>query len=240
MTRIKYKRVLLKLSGEAFKGERDYGIDPHFLLFLANEIKSAYQLGIDLAIVIGGGNIFRGLSASENGMDRVTADYTGMLATIMNALALQDALSRVDVPSRVQSALHVREVAETFILQRSIRHMEKGRIVIFAGGTGNPYFTTDTTAALRAAEIKADVIFKATKVDGVYDKDPMKHADAQFFESLTYQDVLTRNLHVMDTTALTLSQENNIPIVVFNLSKEGNIQKALLQEKVGTYIGDQK
>lgn len=237
MTRMKYKRVLLKLSGEAFKGEREYGIDPQFLLFLAHEIKSAHALGCEIAIVIGGGNIFRGLAASENGMNRVTADYTGMLATMMNAIALQDALLRVDVPSRVQSALHVSQVAEPFILQRALRHMDKGRIVIFAGGTGNPYFTTDTTAALRAAEIKADVIFKATKVEGVYDKDPMKFPDAHLFETLNYQDVLERNLHVMDSTALTLSRDNHIPIVVFNLSTEGNIQKALLQDKIGTYIG---
>lgn len=234
---MKYSRVLIKLSGEAFKGEREYGIDPQFLLYIAKEIKQGFDLNMQMAIVIGGGNIFRGLTASENGMDRVTADHSGMLATIMNALALQDALTKAGIPSRIQSALEIKEIAETFILSRAIRHLEKGRVVIFAGGTGNPFFTTDTTAALRAAEINADVIFKATKVDGVYDKDPMKYPDATRFTELSYSDVLNNRLKVMDSTALSLSMDNEIPIVVFNLTVAGNIKKALLGEPIGTTIG---
>jgi len=237
---MKYSRVLIKLSGEAFKGCREYGIDPQFLVYLANEIKLGFDENVQLGIVIGGGNIFRGLAASENGMDRVTADFSGMLATIMNALALQDALSKVGVPSRVQSALEIKEIAEPFILTKSIRHLEKGRVVIFAGGTGNPFFTTDTTAALRAAEINADAIFKATKVDGVYDKDPMKHDDAVRFQRLSYIDVLNNQLKVMDSTALSLSMDNQIPIVVFDIAKPGNICEALKGHDVGTTIGGQQ
>jgi uridylate kinase len=237
MSKPKYKRVLLKLSGEAFKGSREYGIDPHFLLYLAEEIKAGMELGTQIGIVIGGGNIFRGLAASENGMNRVTADYTGMMATVMNAIALQDALKKAGIESRVQSALEIQQVTEPFILGRSLRHMAKGRIVIFAGGTGNPYFTTDTTAALRAAEINADAIFKATKVDGVYDSDPEKNPDAKKFDSLSYIEVLQKELKVMDSTALALSKDNDIPIIVFNVSQKGNIKKALEGSEIGTSIG---
>lgn len=232
----KYKRVLLKLSGEAFKGEREYGIDPHFLMYIANELKSGFELGVEIGIVIGGGNIFRGISAAANGMDRVTADYSGMLATVMNALALQDALAKVEVPSRVQTSIEMKEIAEPFILKRALSHFKKGSTVIFAGGTGNPYFTTDTTAALRAAEISADVILKATKVDGVYDKDPVLHSDATRFDALSYIDVLKKDLRVMDGTAITLSRENNIPIAVFDLAKKGNIRDILLGKPIGTII----
>ena len=192
----KYKRILLKLSGEAFKGEREYGIDPKFLTYLANEIKNIHELNVQIGIVIGGGNIFRGLAASANGMDRVTADYTGMLATIMNAIALQDALKKIKLDVRVQSAIEIKQVAESFILQKSIKHLENNRIVIFSGGTGNPYFTTDTTAALRAAEIKAEAIFKATKVNGVYDKDPIEFPNAKKFTQLDHIDVLQKKLKV--------------------------------------------
>ena len=232
-----YKRILLKLSGEAFKGDREYGIDPVFIKYIANEIKEASNTDTEIGIVIGGGNIFRGLSASVNGMDRVTADYSGMLATIMNALALQDALKKVNVESRVQSAIEMKEVTETFILSKAIRHLSKKRIVIFAGGTGNPYFTTDTTAALRAAEIKASAIFKATKVDGVYDSDPIKNTNAKKFDTISYIDVLKKKLKIMDSTALSLSMDNEIPIVVFNLNEKGSIKKALDGKNVGTYIG---
>ena len=231
-----YKRVLLKLSGEAFLGERKYGIDPKFLKNIALELASVNSHNIQVAIVIGGGNIFRGFSAAENGMNRVTADYMGMLATIMNALALQDALEAVGVHSRVQTSFEIREVAEPFILRRAIRHLEKNRIVIFAGGTGNPYFTTDTAAVLRAIEIGADAILKGTKVDGVYDKDPVKHPDAKMFKTISYMDVLQKDLHVMDSTAITLSKDNNLPLLVFNLSTTGNIEKALLGDDIGTRI----
>jgi uridylate kinase len=231
-----YKRVLLKLSGESFKGSREYGIDPQFLLYLANEIKLAADYGTQIAIVIGGGNIFRGLAASANGMDRVAADYSGMLATIMNALSLQDALKKVNIESRVQSALHVNEVCEPYIPQKANRHLDKGRVVIFAGGTGNPFFTTDTTAALRAAEINADVIFKATQVDGVYDDDPKKNPNAVKYESLSYMDILKDKLKVMDSTALSLSMDNKIPMLVFNISTPNNIKNAVLRQTVGTLI----
>jgi len=225
------------MSGEAFKGDREYGIDPQFLRYVANEIKDAMTMSVQIGIVIGGGNIFRGIAGAANGMERVTADYTGMLATVMNALALQDALSKVDVDSRVQTAIEMREVAEPFVLRRAIRHMEKNRVVIFAGGTGNPYFTTDTTAALRAAEIRADAIFKATKVDGVYDEDPATHPEALKYDTLDHIDVLKRQLRVMDSTALSLSMDNHIPIMVFNLTEKGNIRKILSGEKIGTCIG---
>lgn len=237
MNTLPYKRVLLKLSGEAFKGEREYGIDPKFLVYIGNEIKHGYQLGVQIGIVIGGGNIFRGVAAAANGMDRVTADYTGMLATIMNALALQDALQKVGVDSRVQTAIEMREVAEPFVLRRAVRHFEKGRIVIFAGGTGNPYFTTDTTAALRAAEIGASALFKATKVDGVYDEDPMKYPDATMFKTLTHMDVIKSKFKVMDSTAISLTMDNKIPIVVYNLYKPDNFKKVLMGEIIGTRIG---
>ncbi|MEK6558289.1 MAG: UMP kinase [Candidatus Margulisiibacteriota bacterium] len=232
----KYKRVLLKLSGEAFLGSRKYGIDPLFLRDLAKEIHEIVLTKTELAIVIGGGNIFRGMSASANGMNRVAADYMGMLATIMNALALQDALENEGVYSRVQTSFEIRQVAEPFILRRAIRHLEKNRVVIFAGGTGNPYFTTDTTAVLRAIEIGADVILKATKVDGVYDKDPVQHADAVMYRTISYRDVLHQDLRVMDSTAVTLSKDNNIPLLVFNLTVPGNISRVLQGEDVGTLI----
>lgn len=225
------------MSGEAFKGDREYGIDPQFLVYVANEIREAVSLSVQIGIVIGGGNIFRGISGAANGMDRVTADYTGMLATVMNALALQDALAKVGVDSRVQTAIEMREVAEPFILRRALRHMEKNRVVIFAGGTGNPYFTTDTTAALRAAEIRADAIFKATKVDGVYEDDPTTHPEALKYDTLQHMDVLNRQLRVMDSTALSLSMDNKIPIMVFSLKEKGNIAKILMGEKIGTRIG---
>lgn len=233
----KYKRILLKLSGEAFKGDREYGIDPAFLVYVANEIKSAHEAGVQMGIVIGGGNIFRGVAAAENGMDRVTADYSGMLATIMNALAMQDALKKVNVDSRVQTSIEMKEVAEPFILRKAIRHFDKHRVVIFAGGTGNPFFTTDTAAALRAAEINADAIFKATKVDGVYSADPVQDKSAIKFEKLTYMDVLKKELKVMDTTALSLSMDNDIPIVVFDLATQGNLSKVLDGQRIGTVIG---
>ncbi len=233
----KYKRVLLKLSGEAFKGEREYGIDPKFLLYMANELKDAQLLGIQLGIVIGGGNIFRGVAGAANGMDRITADYAGMLATVMNALALQDALGKAGVESRVQTSIEMREIAEPFIIGKANRHLEKNRMVIFACGTGNPFFTTDTTASLRAAEIKADAIFKATKVDGVYDSDPVKNPNAIKYKSITHMDVIKNKLNVMDTTALSLSMDNKIPIIVFNLKVPGNLRKALLGNHIGTTIG---
>ena len=234
---MKYKRVLLKLSGEAFLGKRQYGIDPQFLKDIAEEIAEIKRnSNLQVAVVIGGGNIFRGLSASENGMNRVTADYMGMMATIMNALALQDALEQVEVHSRVQTSFEIREVAEPFILRRAMRHLEKNRIVIFAGGTGNPYFTTDTAAVLRAVEIGADIILKATKVDGVFDKDPMKHKDAKMFKRISYKDVLQKELQVMDSTAISLSKDNKLPLQVFNLNIKGNIAKVLLGEEIGTLI----
>lgn len=238
MTSSKYKRILLKLSGEAFKGSRESGIDPSFLTFIAQELKSGYEVGAEIAIVIGGGNIFRGISAAANGMDRVTADHSGMLATVMNALALRDALESQGVPTRVQTSIEMRQIAEPFILRRAIRHLSKKRIVIFAAGTGNPYFTTDTTAALRAAEIKADVIFKATKVDGVYDKDPVTNPDAVRYDKLSYMDVLKQNIQVMDSTAISLSMDNKIPIVVFDLNKPGNIKRIVSGDNIGSTIGE--
>lgn len=237
MTHSKYKRILLKLSGEAFKGEREYGIDPKFLIFLANELKKGLETGAEIGIVIGGGNIFRGMAAAANGMDRVAADFTGMLATIMNSLALQDALGKSGVEARVMTAIEMNKIAEPFVLSKALRHLEKGRVVIFAGGTGNPFFTTDTTAALRAAEISAELLLKATKVDGVYDRDPMKHSDAVRFTSLTHMDVLQQRLKVMDATALSLSMDNQIPIVVFDLNQKDNLIRILKGETIGTTIG---
>ncbi|WP_457625425.1 UMP kinase [Persephonella sp.] len=233
---LRYKRVLLKLSGEALMGDREYGIDPLFIDELAEEIKSVYEIGAEIAIVIGGGNIFRGVKGSSMGMDRATADYMGMLATVMNALALQDILEKKDVPTRVMSAIEMRQIAEPYIRRRAIRHLEKGRIVIFAAGTGSPFFTTDTTGALRAAEIKADVLLKATKVDGIYDKDPVKNPDAKLLKEITYLDVINKNLKVMDHTALTLCMENKLPIVVFNIKKKGHLMKILLGEPIGSKV----
>ena len=233
----KYKRVLLKISGEALAGDQGYGIDPKVVDDLAEEILPIVKDGIQLAVVVGGGNIFRGLAGSAEGMDRAQADYMGMLATVMNALALQDAFERHGIYSRVQSAINMQEVSEPYIRRRAMRHLDKGRVVILAAGTGNPYFTTDTTAALRACELDVDCLMKATKVDGVYDSDPVKNPDAVKFDTITYEEVLARKLHVMDSTATAHCMENNMPIIVFNLNKEGNMYRALKGEPVGTTVG---
>ena len=232
-----YRRILLKLSGEALMGDLGYGIDPTIVQNIAQEVAEGKAGGTEVAIVVGGGNIFRGVKASAAGMDRATADYIGMIATVMNAMTLQDALEQAGVPTRVQTAIAMQEVAEPYIRRRAMRHLEKGRIVVFGAGSGNPFFTTDTTAALRAAEIDADVIFKATKVDGVYDSDPAKNPDAKRFESLTYNHVLANDLRVMDSTAIALCKENDIPIVVFDLFERGNISRAVAGETVGTIVG---
>ena len=231
-----YKRVLLKLSGEALMGEQGLGIDPKIVENIASEIKEVNGMGVEMGIVIGGGNIFRGLSASARGMDRVSADYMGMLATVINAMALQDFLERTDVFTRVLTAINMEEVAEPFIRRRAIRHLEKGRVVIFAAGTGNPYFTTDTAASLRAVEIEADVILKGTKVNGVYDSDPNLNADAKRFDELSYLEVVKRRLQVMDTTAVTLCMDNKLPIVVFNITKQGYLKRVIQGEKLGNKI----
>jgi len=232
----RYKRILLKLSGEALMGPERFGVHPPTLNSIATQIKEVVALGIQTALVIGGGNVFRGLAASANGMDRASADYMGMLATVMNSLAMQDALEAQGVLTRVQSAIKMEELCEPYIRRRAVRHLEKGRVVIFAAGTGNPYFTTDTAAALRAMEIHADVLMKATKVDGVYDKDPVRHTDAKLFRRLTYLDVLSRNLGVMDSTAISLCRDNKLPIVVFNLHKPGNIRNVIMGEEIGTTV----
>ena len=231
-----YKRVLLKLSGEALAGDVGYGIDPKVVDDLAEQIGEIVHGGVQLAIVVGGGNIFRGVSGATEGMDRAQADYIGMLATVMNALALQDSFERHGVFSRVQSAINMQEVSEPYIRRRALRHMEKGRVVILAAGTGNPYFTTDTTAALRACELDVDVLMKATKVDGVYDSDPKKNPDAQRFERISYMEVLNRGLNVMDSTATSLCMDNHIPMIVFDLTQRGNISRALRGEDVGTTV----
>lgn len=231
-----YKRILLKLSGEALMGDRQYGIDPKRLAIYAAEIKEVVAAGVEVAIVIGGGNIFRGVSGASNGMDRVQGDHMGMLATVINGLALQSALEDVNVQTRLQSAIKINEVAEPFIRRRALRHLEKKRVVIFGGGTGNPYFTTDSAAVLRAIEIDADVILKGTRVDGIYTSDPEKNKDATKFEFISFEDVLKKGLKVMDTTAFTLSQENKLPIIVFDMNKEGNLLKVVLGEKVGTKV----
>ena len=232
----KYRRVLLKLSGEALMGDQGFGIDPQIVQRIASEIREIHKLGVEIAVVIGGGNIFRGLAASAQGFDRVSADHMGMLATVVNALALQDALEKLDVHTRVQSAIEMRQVAEMFIRRRAIRHLEKKRVVIFAAGTGNPYFSTDTTAALRAMEIKAEVILKATKVDGIYSADPFKVKDAKFFTEINYLDVLTQGLEVMDTTAISLCKDNKVPIIVFNMKTRGNIKRVIMGEKIGSLV----
>jgi uridylate kinase len=231
-----YKRILLKLSGEALMGERPYGIDPAVTGQIARDVQELQSLGVETAIVIGGGNIFRGLAASARGMDRATGDYMGMLATVINALALQDALEQQGVITRVMSAIEMRAVAEPFIRRRAIRHLEKGRAVIFAAGTGNPYFTTDTAAALRAMEIKADVIMKATKVDGIYTADPVKDPDARRYDRISYLEVLEQRLEVMDATAISLCMDNRLPILVFNLRTPGNLRRAVLGEPVGSTV----
>ncbi len=221
-------------------GKRLFGIDPEVVGQIAGEIKEVVALGVQMGVVVGGGNLFRGLEASSRGVDRTMADYVGMLATVMNSLLLQSALETIDVVARVQSAIEMREVAEPFIQRRAIRHLEKGRVVIFAGGTGNPFFTTDTAAALRAVEIKADVIIKATKVDGVYDRDPVKFPDARLFKKISYTDVLTKNLSVMDATAISLCRDNRLPIVVFNLLKSGNIKGVICGQAIGTAVGGEQ
>lgn len=232
-----YRRVLLKLSGEALMGNMGYGIDPEVVKNIGQEVAEVVATGVQLAIVVGGGNIFRGVKAASAGMDRATADYIGMIATVMNAMTLQDSLERIGVQTRVLTAIAMQELAEPYIRRRAIRHLEKGRVVIFGAGSGNPFFTTDTAAALRAAEIEAEVIFKATKVDGIYDADPMKVPDAKRYKTLTYSHVLAKDLRVMDSTAIALCKENNIPILVFDLTSSGNIYRAVVGESIGTLVG---
>lgn len=237
MSTPKYKRVVLKLSGEALAGGLGYGIESNVIHSLAKQIKEVVELGVEVAVVVGGGNIWRGIRGSERGIDRATADYMGMLATVMNSLALQDALESMDVPTRVQSSIEMRQVAEPYIRRRAIRHLEKGRVVIFAAGNGNPFFSTDTTAALRAAEIEAEVILMAKNgVDGVYTADPLKDPNAEKYDALTYLEILSKGLKVMDSTASSLCMDNNIPLIVFNISEEGNIRRVLLGEHIGTLV----
>ena len=231
-----FKRVVLKLSGEALQGEQGYGVDPKVAASIAEQIKEIHGLGVDVACVIGAGNIFRGLQASRAGMDRSTADYIGMLATVINSMVMQDSLEKLSVHTRVQSAIEIKQLAEPYIRRRAMRHLEKRRVVIFAAGTGNPYFTTDTAAALRAIEIGADVILKATKVDGVYSQDPMKHRRAKKYERLRYLDVLKKRLQVMDATAISLCMDHELPIIVFNLTRHGNIRRVILGEAIGTRV----
>lgn len=231
-----FKRILLKLSGEALAANQGFGVDPERIHEVAAELADVQELGIQIAIVVGGGNFFRGVAAQAKNMDRVSADHMGMLATVINALALQDALEKQGVHTRVQSAIEMNQVAEPFIRRRAIRHLEKGRVVIFAGGTGNPYFSTDTAASLRAMEIKADAILKATKVNGVYDADPMVVKDAKMFQTISYLDVLSKGLKVMDATAISLCRDNNLPIIIFNLNNHGNIRRVVLGEKVGSLV----
>jgi len=237
MSKIKYKRVVIKLSGEALAGEKGYGLEPKILDSIASQVKEIVDLDVQTAIVVGGGNIWRGVSGSARGMDRATADYMGMLATVINALALQDALESRNVATRVLSAIEMRQVAEPYIRRRAIRHLEKGRVVIFAAGTGNPYFSTDTTAALRAAEIEAEVILMAKKVEGVFDSDPKKNPSAKKFKELSYIDVLNRGLGVMDSTATSLCMDNKIPLIIFSILEEGNIKKVITGEQIGTFVG---
>ena len=233
---MKYKRILLKLSGEALMGEQSHGIDPQRLDDYAKEIKALYEMGIELAIVIGGGNIFRGVSGASKGMDRVQGDYMGMLATVINGLALQSALENNNIPTRLQTAIKIEAIAEPFIKRKATRHLEKGRVVIFGSGTGNPYFTTDSAAVLRAVEINADVILKGTRVDGIYNEDPEKNKGAIKFDTLSFDDVLKKGLKVMDTTAFTLSQENELPIIVFDMNTQGNLKKIAQGENIGTRV----
>ena len=236
MVDLKYRRILLKISGEALAGEQEYGLSAEVVRFIADEVRDIHRLGVQIGIVIGGGNIFRGVEASSQGMDRPSADHMGMLATVMNGLALQDALERIGVDTRVQTAIEMREIAEPFIRRRAVRHLEKGRVVIFVGGTGNPYFTTDTAAALRAMEIGADVVFKATKVDGVYSADPKTDPTATKFDEMTYLEILSRRLKVMDSTAISLCMDNGFPIVVFNLQEKGRLRQLVFGERIGTLI----
>ncbi len=238
MDQPKYKRVLLKLSGEALMGDQSFGISTDMLTYVAEEIKAVHDLGVEIAVVVGGGNIFRGVKATSFGMERTSADHMGMLATVMNSLALQDAMEKIGLQTRVQTAISMHEVAEPYILRRALRHLEKGRIVIFAAGTGNPYFTTDTAAVLRGQEVHAEVLLKATKVDGLYDADPVTHADATFIESISYMEVLENQLKVMDMTAISLAMDNSLPLVVFSLKKPGNIRKVICGQHVGTLISN--
>ncbi len=231
-----YKRILLKLSGEALSGPDAFGIHLPTLQSIAAQVKEVHDLGVEVGVVLGGGNIFRGMAGSAQGMDRATADYMGMIATVMNAVALQDTLEKLDVVTRVQTAIEMHQIAEVYIRRRAVRHLEKRRVVIFAGGTGNPYFTTDTAAALRAMEINAEVILKATKVDGVYDRDPMKDPAAKLYRRLTYMDVLSKSLQVMDSTAISLCKDNKLPIIVFNLTRSGNIRRVVTGEAIGTLV----
>jgi len=232
----RYNRILLKLSGEALMGDQSFGISPDTIKYVADEIRSIFDLGVQVAVVVGGGNIFRGIAASSYGMDRTAADHMGMLATVINSIALQDALEKKGVQTRVQSAISMQQVAEPYILRRAIRHLEKGRIVIFAAGTGNPYFTTDTAAVLRAQEIHAEIFLKATKVDGVYDSDPVTNKDAKFIKKLTYMEVLERQLNIMDMTAISLAMDNQLPLSVLSLKVKGNMRKLICGEEVGTWI----
>lgn len=236
MSSLAFRRILLKLSGEVLAGEQGFGIDPKKATELANEVKSIYEMGVSIGLIIGAGNIFRGLQAASKGMDRVTGDYLGMLATIMNAISLQDALEKVGVETRTLSAITVSKIAEPYIRRRALRHMEKGRVVIIAGGTGNPYFTTDTAAALRATELHAEVLIKGTKVDGVYDKDPVVNPDAKRYKSISFNEVLSKNLRVMDLTAITLCKENALPIRVFNINNKGDLKRLLNGEDIGTTV----
>ena len=235
---MKYKRVLLKLSGESLMGKKQFGIDTEMVMQYAEEIKEVVQMKIELAIVIGGGNIYRGIQATANGIDRVQGDYMGMLATVINSMALQSGLEKVGIFTRLLSTIEMKEIAEPFIKRRAVRHLEKGRVVIFGAGTGNPYFTTDTAAALRATEIEADVILKGTRVDGIYDSDPEKNPKAKRFDQINFNDVLKKKLNVMDTTAFTLCQENHLPIIVFDMNKRGNLKKVLSGKKIGTIVSN--
>jgi uridylate kinase len=238
MAEMLYRRVLLKLSGEVLAGEQGFGIDPIKADYLANEVKSIHDLGIEVGLIIGAGNIFRGMQAASKGMDRVTGDYLGMLATIMNAISVQDALEKVNCETRTLSAINVSQIAEPFIRRRAIRHLEKGRIVIVAGGTGNPFFTTDSAAALRATELNAEIVLKGTKVDGIYDKDPMSHNDAIKYDTISFSKVLNDNLRVMDLTAITLCKENNLPIRVFNINRRGDLKALVQGAKIGTLVSE--
>lgn len=238
MTMPRFKRVLLKLSGEALMGDQSFGISPDVIRYVAEEIRSAFDLGVQIAIVVGGGNIFRGVAAASYGIDRVSADRMGMLATVINSLALQDALEENGIMTRVQSAISMHEVAEPFIIRKAVRHLEKGRVVIFAAGTGNPYFTTDTAAVLRAQEIRADILLKATKVDGLYDSDPAVNKNAKFIRKIKYMQVIEQQLHVMDMTAISLAMDNKLPLVIFNLANKGNIKRVICGEEIGTQISN--
>jgi len=239
MAKPKFRRILLKLSGEILAGDKGFGIDPNKATYLANEIKSVYELGVDIGLIIGAGNIFRGIQAAGKGMDRVTGDYLGMLATIMNAISVQDALEKVNCETRTLSAINISQIAEPYIRRRAIRHLEKKRIVIVSGGTGNPFFTTDSAAALRAKELGAEIVIKGTKVDGIYDKDPMDNLDAKRYDKISFSKVLRKNLRVMDLTAITLCKENDLPIQVFNINNSGDLKELVLGAKIGTLVTEE-